>query len=302
MSISTRPPIKKKLTDSLRASYLNHLFETARQLSLVGIDPKAASDADTRLNLDAVYTALLTKGGEADERMMGDARAMQERGPRQLSALEQLNKHNRLVLLGDPGSGKSTFVKFVAMCLCGQLIADKQINLELLTRPLPQDDERPRQKKDEKPQPQAWDHPRLLLPVLIILRDFAATSLPAVGKKATAQHLWAHIVAELKTATLETYADELQNELREKGGLVLLDGLDEVPEADQRRVQIKEAVEDFAKAYPKCRVLITSRTYAYQNQDWRLPSFTSTELALFTPGTDSQLRRWLVSICGDQAR
>ena len=41
----------------LRTAYLNHLFETAGALSLSGIDPKAASEAEARLNLGAVYTS-----------------------------------------------------------------------------------------------------------------------------------------------------------------------------------------------------------------------------------------------------
>ncbi len=61
----------------------------------------------------------------------------------------------------------------------------------------------------------------------------------------------------------------------------MLDGLDEVPEADQRRVQVKTAVEQFAAAFPKVRVLVTSRTYAYQRQDWKLRGFAEVVLAPF---------------------
>ncbi|NUO09187.1 MAG: hypothetical protein HUU08_10985 [Candidatus Brocadia sp.] len=51
----------------------------------------------------------------------------------------------------------------------------------MLTRSLPVEGE-------EKTKPQAWDH-GALLPVRIILRDFAAQGLPAVREKATAAHL-----------------------------------------------------------------------------------------------------------------
>ena len=56
----------------------------------------------------------------------------------------------------------------------------------------------------------------------------------------------------------------MRQQLLSTGGLLLLDGLDEVPEADQRRLQAKTAVEQFAAMFPKVRVLVTSRTYAYQ--------------------------------------
>jgi hypothetical protein len=52
--------------DDLRRAYLNQLFETTSRLSLAGIDPKAASEAEARLNLSAIYTALLTQRADVE--------------------------------------------------------------------------------------------------------------------------------------------------------------------------------------------------------------------------------------------
>ena len=271
---------------SLRDAYLTRVFDATASLALSGIDPKAASESAAQLNLGAVYTALLTLSAEDHEMLQNgkrqDVERLLERGAgRRASAMEQLNRHNRLVLLGDPGSGKSTFVNFVALCLSGTALGRKP-DLDILTAPLPADENR-RPGREEKPQPQPWVHDALL-PVRVILRDFAARGLPPVGQKATAKTLWDFIAAELSACSLGDFAPHLRKELLEKGGLLMLDGLDEVPEAEQRRAQIKQAVEDFASVYPNCRVLVTSRTYAYQKQDWRLKDFTETVLAAFSKG------------------
>ncbi|MBL6966065.1 MAG: SUMF1/EgtB/PvdO family nonheme iron enzyme [Anaerolineales bacterium] len=278
---------------ALRTAYLNRILESTSQLSLTGIDRKAASEAEARLSLSAVYTALLTLSPASIEHLTREE--YREQGDRFLSALEQLNQHHRLVLLGDPGSGKSTFVNFAALCLAGENLGHSTVNLNLLTTPLPPD-ENQRREKDEEPQPQPWDH-GALLPVRVILRDFAARGLPPVGETATAKHLWDFIATELAAANLESYEKHLVKELLKTGGLLLLDGLDEVPAAQQRRAQIKQAVEDFAATFGKCRILVTSRTYAYQKQDWRLNGFKETILAPFNKGQIRQfVEHWYAHI------
>ncbi|NUO09186.1 MAG: hypothetical protein HUU08_10980 [Candidatus Brocadia sp.] len=85
-------PVSPDLVVSLRTAYLNRIFESSRQLSLAGVDPKAASsEKEARLSLDAVYTALLTLTPEAHEEMQR-AESPEKKIQRQ-SALEQLNRH-----------------------------------------------------------------------------------------------------------------------------------------------------------------------------------------------------------------
>jgi formylglycine-generating enzyme required for sulfatase activity len=267
--------------EAQRTAYLGRLFETTGHLSLAGVDPKAATEAEARLDLGAVYTALLTLETEDHERLArGD---LPDRELRRLSALAQLNRHPRLVLLGGPGSGKSTFVNFVAMCLAGEALGHDQADLALLTAPLPDEE------GNDGEEPQPWERGPLL-PVRVVLRDFAARGLPPPGKRASAEHLWRFIVADLEASALGGFGPHLSGELLERGGLLLLDGLDEVPEADRRREQIKQAVEDFTATFGRCRVLVTSRTYAYQQQDWQLGGFAEAVLAPFSPG---QIRRFV---------
>ncbi len=268
---------------ALRDAYLNRVMERCGYLSLAGIDPAAVqSDGDRQLNLNAVYTALLTRSPRQEEgRGIEDPRKLAKEEKRR-SALEQLDRNQRLVLQGDPGSGKSTFVNFVALCLAGETLRDERANLSRLTAPLPAED------GSDGQELQPWSH-QALLPVPIVLRDFAAVGLPERGE-AKAKHLWDFIERELMEASLPDCASWLWKELREHGGLLLLDGLDEVPEAEQRREQVKQAVEDFVRSFGNCRVLVTSRTYAYQNQGWRLQGFAEAVLA---PFSDGQIRRFI---------
>jgi formylglycine-generating enzyme required for sulfatase activity len=255
--------------------YLERLIQDTSSLSLAGIDPPAAGGDAEALSLDAVYTALLTQTPREDRGQFP--------GAKHLSALEQLNHHQRLVLLGDPGSGKSTFINFVALCMAGEILGSPRAGLDLLRAPLPN------QRGAQGKEPQPWDHGPLL-PVRVVLRDFAAQRLPPAGAKATAQHLWDFIAGSLAAVSLAGCAEAVHRHLLEKGGLILLDGLDEVPEAEQRREQLLAVVKDFVKTFSRCRVLLTSRTYAYQEQNWKLPGFTEAVLAPFTGG---QIRRFV---------
>jgi formylglycine-generating enzyme required for sulfatase activity len=174
------------------------------------------------------------------------------------------------------------------MCLAGELLGNAAVNLKTLQAPLPNKDG-----QDEK-KPQSWKH-GALLPVRVILRDFAASGLLAPGEPGRAKHVWDFIGRDLEEGGIEGWAEPLKKELLERGGLLLLDGLDEVPEADSRRGQIKQAIQDLAATCENCRILVTSRTYAYQKQDWKLPGFAEAVLAPFSPGQIRQfVARWYV--------
>jgi len=168
-------PLPSADPTELRRAYLHRLMQQTRRLPLAGVDPKTASDTESQeLQLAAVYTALLTQRPEWEEGMREGRMMKQHDGEtRRLSALEVLNREPRLVLLGDPGSGKSTFVNFVTLCMAGEVLDDSGANLTVLTAPLPVEE----REKDKEPEPQPWKH-GFLLPVQIVLRDLAARGLP----------------------------------------------------------------------------------------------------------------------------
>lgn len=342
--VGSQPRARK---ESLRESYLTYMLELTSPLALSGVVRQSASEAETRLDLSAVYTALRTTSptlisalalskeiikslrdagletvedvmnsldpeevsltvfrdfGDKDfdklrEIMSSKGNALRAQTTTGASALWHANKKPRLVLLGDPGSGKSTFVNYLALCLVGELLGREDVNLNMLTQPLPvEDKEKTPQNQDENPERQPWIHGPLI-PVRIILRDFAVRGLPGGGESSAAEHLWRFIEEELEGAALSEYVPLLKKELRDQGGLLLFDGLDEVPEAEQRREQIKQAIESFVSSFPRCRYIVTSRTYAYQNQDWKLKGFIEAVIAPYTNGQINQfVDRWYTHI------
>ena len=265
--------------EDLRRAYLARILTKANQL------PFAGDTGGSQVRLSSVYTALLTQRSDAEEFAGAINSRMEPRAGRtHLSALDVLNSEQRLVLLGGPGSGKSTFVNIVALSMAGELLGLAGPNLATLTAPLPSE-----KAGDEEPRPQRWDH-RALLPVQVVLRDLAS-SLPTPGAAVNAETAWAFIGKQLADAALAEFVPYLRAHLLREGGLVLLDGLDEVPDALNRREQIMQLVQDFAATFSKCRFLVTSRTYAYQRQpwdkddrheSWKLANFADVQLLPFT--------------------
>ncbi|MFN8473874.1 MAG: SUMF1/EgtB/PvdO family nonheme iron enzyme [Anaerolineae bacterium] len=244
-------------------TYLNQVISDTGALDLSGVDKRTASDPEAaRLELAAVYTALDTLRLEERRRTLSSQTVEQMELPflsERQSVLAFVNDAKYAALLGDPGSGKTTFANFLALCLAGEILGEDRANLARLG--------------------DAWKQDALL-PVRVVLRQFAA-HLPA-PPDASASLLWDYIIRRLGPG-LDGFAPLLRKHLVQHGGLLILDGLDEVPEAHHRREIVKGAVLDFKRQFPKVRILLTSRTYAYQNRLWRLPGFDEAVLAPFTP-------------------
>lgn len=269
-------PPTESLVLSSHSPYLRHLLDTMGQICVTDLDYDAACDIGARIDLYAIYTNLLTVAPVEPKRVRDDNRDSSDSEGRlsRLSALAHLNRHARLVLLGGPGSGKSTFVNFVALCLAGEALKHRNANLRRMTEPLPGLD------GAETLTSQAWSH-GLLLPLVVALRDFAARGLPEPGVVGRAKHLLGFVGSEMASDGLSDYVAPLWQHLREEGGLLLLDGIDEVPASDGQRIQIKQVIEDFATSFPSCRILVTSRPYSYQEPRWRLEGFQEAVLAPF---------------------
>lgn len=182
---------------------------------------------------------------------------------------EAIAESYRLVLLGEPGSGKSTGLRYLALTLA-EAGVDSSVNLaNRLT---------------------GWkhlgDHGRvvpILLPLLPLARRLAAQP----GRAAGADDLWNYIADHLEANGRHAgLAAAIHDELEQGHILLLLDGLDEVAGADSRR-QVVDAVRAFAEQYTHCRMVVACRVRAYegdQNVRWRLPRWPTATLADWSIG------------------
>lgn len=287
---------------ALQRGYLQWIKAQCRPLSLAAIDYGMEDPNAPRLGLEQVYTALMTsrRAPDAEEYSRRQGPASDPRASLQedsaLSALAFVDSARRCVLLGSPGSGKSTFVNFVALCLAGELLGDATANLSHLTAPLPDEN------GDDQEVSQPWSHPAMI-PVRVILRDFAAgPHLPAPGSQPDATALWSHLKDELTRCDKADYLPYLRRRMLAGEVLLLLDGLDEVAEADRRRGQVIGAIHAFAQAHEDVRILVTARPYAYQKAEWKLDRFADASLTDFSDGQIRRfIRRWYAGQGCDQA-
>ncbi|MEM7014170.1 MAG: SUMF1/EgtB/PvdO family nonheme iron enzyme, partial [Verrucomicrobiota bacterium] len=251
----------------LLRDYLRRLQSKTEFLKIDVIDQKSATESK-RLQLAAVYTDLKINHHRSPGGMLEEVaqRFVDEVRP---PAILPIASDSRFVLLGDPGSGKSTFVEMLALCLAGEILGHETLNANLLG-----DDWELR----------GEDTP---LPILVILRNFAAEA-----RDSGDWSLWKHVERSLGDANTD-FAPLLKKHLVESGGMLLIDGLDEVPEADGCRDQVRDAILKFHEDFGEVRILLTSRTYAYQNQDWKLPGFSDAVLAPFEEEQwDAFIERW----------
>jgi formylglycine-generating enzyme required for sulfatase activity/energy-coupling factor transporter ATP-binding protein EcfA2 len=255
----------------LRSEYLRQMADKWQDLPLRALDPRAADPAGAmpKMKLERVYQML-------------DTTTIKRRKHREfpLSALEVLTraKHKHMVLLGHPGSGKSTFGRYLALQLAKQ---GQKPDASTLKKDLP-----------------GWKA-GLLLPVIVPLRWVSSAWSEAddgKNQRGRASDMTDFIVAQLREQhRLENYGAALVEELLEKGGVVIFDGLDEV--AAKYRSRIREAIHDFAASFPLCYVLATCRMYSYRQDDaWQL-GWEVHELADFTiDGIKEFIHRWFKAL------
>ncbi|MHC5747964.1 MAG: NACHT domain-containing protein [Nostoc sp.] len=165
---------------------------------------------------------------------------------KRVPGLEAVQQHSKLMVLGKPGAGKTTFMKYLAMqCIEGQFQSDR-------------------------------------VPIFITLKDFAETPKHLDLLEYIAQRFSQYKVRDTGiTAEQIVIAEQL---LANGKALVLLDGLDEVREEDTKRV-VKE-VQEFSYQFHTNQLVITCRIaakeYTFQGfTEVEVADFNSKQIATF---------------------
>jgi NACHT domain len=225
------------------ATYTAYMERTLHYLKLVGVMPKDRSGEHTDPELNAIFVPLRL----APE----DTKTRDNKMP--VSIIGWLEQSSNVVLLGGPGSGKSTATRYLswshaAVHLMPPLISPSSVPL-LSGRPFPLRIELRRLSEERRQQPN------------LDFLDYAVRIL--LGRAGS--HIKRQMFIELLT---------------QRQMLCLFDGLDEVASLDERRRFIDE-IEDFVQCYPGNRILVTSRPVGYDLARFSNQLFTHTSIEEF---------------------
>ena len=218
--------------------YLQAIEARSSHVEIRGMGAKVAE----QLPLDRVYTRLRVSGGPPGSEEDPETRGEPHSG--HLGLPDVLRRSRHAVLVGDPGSGKTTFLRFAAQVLARSLLRDDPA---LAARELGVED------------------PKTPLPIFVRLSRFAEYlrehpdgSCPTDAP----EHLLRYLDFHLRGRNLGLPDDYLRRRVASGGCFLLLDGLDEVP--GPLRPQVAAIVDEVVATGRNNRHLVTCRTRAYK--------------------------------------
>ncbi len=255
------------------ASYLRDLLERTRHIDIRGLE--TGSGKAHRFEIEQLYISLTTVNPVREGLLRGEEK-IREGSPHGSVPLHEALSVRKLAILGDPGSGKTTFLRRVASTLCQDLLgpvsgtAKERLGLA-----------------------------GNLFPVFVRfgeLGDFiekeiknGGAGVPATRDAADWLPLFLARSCEGNHLGLDKrFFDE---KLQAGEAIVLLDGLDEAPSSTARK-RLAQLVESCVRSFGGCRFVATCRPPAYEGEAV-LPGFDVTRIdPLGDEVVETFLSRW----------
>jgi formylglycine-generating enzyme required for sulfatase activity/energy-coupling factor transporter ATP-binding protein EcfA2 len=265
-------PLSDRELESLKRAYLQRLCQRSRSLYVYGLDAhrQTLQASGQTLDLQAIYTPLNTtlpappqdSPAPSTPAPRGSPDTRPELPRQSLSALEAVGGQERAILRGPRGSGKSTFVRFLALALAERSPDGICTGVARLGP--------------------AWAH-GCPLPLWVDLRAFAGSP----HNNGSAAGLSRYIADELHIS-----ADQLIGQLVAPGGLlVMLDGIE----------MALDTVTDFYRRFEQTpnRFVLTTQTFVDLSGEAQRPlqDMAEIELAPWTLDEMGQFAgRWFAEL------
>jgi hypothetical protein len=281
-----------RLTKQFTPQQRNQAVERYRELALESCDiidlanlPESDRHIAARnLELRRLYVPLriqveVTAGLEVDEKELEKIEKQREQMRRQrpekddekkrTSIGERLTKAGRLVLLGDPGAGKTTLIRWVATAYLLRLKQDPGFKDLPDVKTLPGRD---------------W------LPIVVRCRDLDESCRTGSIDDVLCETFRKAQMTVEETAALQAVIREL---LAEGKAIFMVDGLDEISSTGVR-ARFCQQIERLHIAFPRAPIIVTSRIVGYREMHYRIGrGFEHATVSEFSQkDKDEFARRW----------